>query len=162
MIEIRQLQADNYLSWKEIRLEALKNHPECFGLSYEEEIIKTEEEWQKQLKNNYIFGAFIEEKLVGTAAYFIYKPIKIKHKGYIWAVYVKPEYRGQNITSLLFKSLIEHAQTNISKLLLTVNTENLAAIKIYQNLDFKIYGTDTNSLKVNGKFYDEHLMSLEF
>ena len=50
----------------------------------------------------------------------------------------------------------------IEKVSLMVNTEALAAIRLYEKLGFAIVGTAHREEKVAGRYYDLHYMELHF
>lgn len=148
---------DNY---KKIRLEALRNSPESFGSSYEEEMNAPLKDWRKNGET--IFGAFIDNELVAIAGLFIFKMKKMSHKGNLFGLYVKPEYRGKYIADSLIENIINHAKTKVIQLHLTCTTTNQAAVSLYKKHGFKIYGTEARALKLEAQFFDEYLMVLEF
>lgn len=158
-MKIRLLNFDDHKIWKAIRLEALQNSPESFGSSKKEELNAPTEDWWAQGSD--IFGAFIEDKLVATAGFFIFKMERMKHRGTLFGIYVTPKYRGQGIASQLIKAVINHAKSRVIQLHLTCTTANESAVKLYQKHGFKIYGTEPRSLKIDDSFFDEHLMLLE-
>ena len=160
--EIRQLREQDWTLVKEIRLEALKLHPEFFGGSYEEESLRSDEDFKQHLIKNDIFGAFIENKLVGAAGFFQFTLQKLKHRGTLFGLYVRQENRGQGVADQLIKAVINHARQQVLQLHCTVTIDNKAAINLYQKHGFQIYGTEPRSLKVDKNFYDEHLMVLKF
>jgi len=47
--QIKLLKPSDWVMWKTIRLEALKNHPEAFGSSFEEEHERTDADWKNSL-----------------------------------------------------------------------------------------------------------------
>ena len=159
---IKHLQKNDWVLWKEIRLEALKRHPEAFGGTYEEECLWSDEDFKLGLVKSDIFGAFIDNRLVGVAGIFVIQSKKLKHKGTLFSLYVKNEKRGQGIADQLVKAVINHVRQRVLQLHCTVVTNNNSALKLYQRHGFQIYGTEPRSLKVNEKFYDEHLMVLKF
>jgi ribosomal protein S18 acetylase RimI-like enzyme len=159
--EIKQLQEQNWELWKHIRLEAVKLHPEAFGSSYEEEILGKDEDFKNRLNTSDIFGAFIDNILVGVAGFFQFKLQKLQHRGNLFSVYVKKENRGQGVADQLIKSIINHARTQVIQLHCMAATNNNAAIKLYQKHGFQIYGTEPRSLKVDENFYDEYLLVLK-
>jgi ribosomal protein S18 acetylase RimI-like enzyme len=159
--EIRQLQEQDWILLKEIRLEALKLHPEFFGGYYEDESSWSDEDFKNDLTRNDIFGAFIEKKLIGVAGYFQFTLQKLKHRGTLYGLYVKEENRGQGIADQLIDVIIVHARQRVLQLHCTVTTDNKPALNLYQKHGFQIYGTEPRSLKVDENFYDEHLMVLK-
>src|SRR5436190_6843187 len=106
--EIIHLQEQDWAIWKDIRLEALKLHPEAFGSSYEEESMYSNKDFKQNLVKSDIFGAFSNHKLMGVAGFAIYGPQKLRHKGMLFTLYVKPEKRGQGIAGQLLATVIQH------------------------------------------------------
>lgn len=159
-MKIRLLNKKDNEDYKKIRLEALQNSPESFGSSYEEEVISPVKDLRRNGED--IFGAFMGNQLVAVAGFFIFKMKKMNHKGMLFGLYTKPEYRGKNIANQLLSTIINHAKTRIIQLHLTCVTTNQSAIKLYQKYGFKIYGQEPKALKIGSQFFDEYLMVLEF
>lgn len=85
----------------------------------------------------------------------------MRHRGWIYGVYICPEDRKQGIASRLAQEVIALVSgTQVEQVHLSVVTENSAAVQLYKSLGFKTYGTDPRVLRVNGKDYDEDLMVL--
>lgn len=158
---IKQLTAENWKIWKELRLEALKNSPESFSSSYEEESNRSDLDFQNSLTKSDIFGAFIDNSLVSCAGFYSLNSAKTKHRGVIWGMHTRPEYRKQGIASALIQKIINHARSRVTQLHLTCVTSNLGAVAFYQKHGFKIYGTEPRALKMRNTFFDEYLMMLE-
>jgi ribosomal protein S18 acetylase RimI-like enzyme len=59
----------------------------------------------------------------------------IQGETFLHKIMVHPEARGQGIGSALMKAGLQRAE---AKTLLTVNPQNLAAVKLYQNFGFQI------------------------
>lgn len=157
---IKQLTAEDWKIWKEFRLEALKNSPENFGSSYEEEAKWPDLDFQNSLTKSDIFGVFLDNTLVSCAGFYNLNSAKTKHRGVIWGMYTKKEYRGNGIANSLIQKIIKHAKSRVTQLHLTCLTNNLAAVRLYQNHGFKIYGTEPRALKMRDAFFNEHLMVL--
>ena len=160
-MKIRLLTLDDWKTWKQLRLEALQNSPMGFGSSYEEELKWPDLNFQQELKKSDIFGAFIDNTLIGCAGFYSLNLLKTKHRGVIWGMYTSPEYRGQGVASALIEAIIVHAKSCVSQLHLTCVTSNLDAMTFYQKHGFKIYGTEPRPLKIGGSFFDEYLMILD-
>ncbi len=159
---IRLLTKDDWQTWKTIRLEALKNAPEAFGSSYDEEADQSDDDVKSYLSRNTIFGAFIGSELVGCAGYFTLQQIKMQHRGVLYSLYVRPTHRGKGIANRLIETVINHAKSRVIQLHVTCVTSNPTALRLYQKHGFIIYGTEPHSLKIGNVFYDEYLMALEF
>jgi RimJ/RimL family protein N-acetyltransferase len=160
-MKIRLLNIDDLDEYKSLRLEALKQVPEAFGSSYEEEVNYSQKDWEMSFYTSNIFGAFIDGLLVGSAGFYRLNTQKTKHRGALFGMYVKPTSRGQGVASALVDIIITHAQLYVSQIHLACVTTNLTAVKLYEKHGFKIYGTEPRALKIGDAFFDEHLMSLK-
>ena len=157
-MKIRMLTQEDWQPWKLLRLEALKNSPESFGSSYEEEVNWPDLDFQNSLTKSDIFGVFVDNSLVSCAGFYSLNSAKTKHRGVIWGMYTRPECRGQGIASALIKTIINHAKSRITQLHLTCVTSNLGAVAFYQKQGFKIYCTEPRALKIGDTFFDEHVV----
>jgi RimJ/RimL family protein N-acetyltransferase len=84
---------------------------------------------------------------------------KVKHTAYI-AVGVSEQYSGQGIGTVLFQYVEKWALCHsISRLELTVVTQNQAGVALYIKSGFEIEGTKRNALMMDGIFFDEYYMS---
>ena len=92
---IKQLGADDWQILKNFRLEALKNSPESFGSSYEEELNWINSDFQNSFTKSDIFGVFVDNSLISCAGFYSLNSAKTKHRGVIWGMYTRPECRGQ-------------------------------------------------------------------
>ncbi|MCF8462774.1 MAG: GNAT family N-acetyltransferase [Rickettsiaceae bacterium] len=160
-LTIRKLAEKDWQIWKEFRLECLKNSPENFGSSWEEEADWSESAFKEDLAKNDIFAVFINDILASGVGFNRLNSIKTKHIGVIWGMYTRPAYRGKGYASLLLAAIISHAKQYISQLNLTCVASNLDAIELYKSKGFRIYGQQPNALKVEDKYLDAYMMTLE-
>jgi GNAT superfamily N-acetyltransferase len=63
--------------------------------------------------DNVIFGAFVQNQLVGVIGIFREDKIKVHHKGNIWGMYVDGPYRRKGIARKLLDTAIAHAKDPI-------------------------------------------------
>ncbi|MEM1321952.1 MAG: GNAT family protein [Bacteroidota bacterium] len=147
----------------QIRQDSLRFNPEAFGASATEKIDR--EQTRQNLKNNseenFIFGYFEEQQLLGIAGFIRHQRAKARHKGFIWGVFVYPEQRGKGIGRALMLACLEKAQqiVGLEKINLSVMAVQRRALRLYQQLGFEIYGVEKGSRKVIGRYYDEVLMA---
>jgi ribosomal protein S18 acetylase RimI-like enzyme len=80
------------------------------------------------------------------------------HRANLWGVYVRPEARGVGVARQLIEALLTSASGKVVQVHLSVVTGNEAALRLYRNAGFEVYGTEPRSLYVNGRYFDEHLM----
>lgn len=160
--------AHNY--W-ELRLRALKECPEAFGASYEEEKDKPIAAVRQRLKENseavdsqFILGCFDDSKqLVGMVGLFREYRDKLRHKAMIWGMYVVPEARSKGIGMALLSEAINKARDmqGLEQVSLGVVVTNGEARKLYRKCGFEVYGLEKNALKLYDRYLDEELMVLK-
>jgi ribosomal protein S18 acetylase RimI-like enzyme len=119
------------------------------GDSYEEESVWEDEDFKKSLIKSDIFGAFVENKLIGVAGFFQLTLQKLKHRGTLFGLYVRKENRGHSVADQLLETVIKHARQQVIQLHCTVTTDNKAAINLYQRYGFQIYGTEPQFLRAS-------------
>lgn len=83
-MKIKLLTKEDWKIWKSFRLEALKNSPESFGSSYEEELSWPDSDFQNGSTESDIFGMFIDNLLVSCAGFYSLNSAKTKHCGVLW------------------------------------------------------------------------------
>jgi GNAT superfamily N-acetyltransferase len=91
-------------------------------------------------KNVHLIVAVIEDEIVGSGYLKIEKSgsyRKNELNGYIGFMYVKPNFRGKRISSVILESLKGWAKKQeLKELRLDVYKENLGAIKSYERFGF--------------------------
>lgn len=143
-----------------MRLQALRDHPEAYGSSFEEEEHDDMARFIGE-RPSVTLGAFAGDAIAGTAAFVVSSRIKQRHKGHIVAVYVRPEWRRTSLAADLMRHLIGIGrEEGLSLLTLSVTTGNTAARRLYRSLGFIAYGCEPSSLLVDGRLHDEELMAL--
>lgn len=84
---------------------------------------------------------------------------RIKHSAYV-VVGILKEYHGQGIGTSLFSKMIEWAgMSKITRLELTVMTNNERAINLYKKFGFEVEGIKKKSMKIDDKYIDEYYMA---
>jgi RimJ/RimL family protein N-acetyltransferase len=160
---IRKLESSDAEVFRHLRLEALTVAPEAFGASYEEDASLSLETIRARLSAspNVVFGAFADHGLIGMAGFAVYDRVKARHKGLLWGVYVKAEWRGHQVGKRLVQRVIDHASHHVMMLEAAVGLTNDGARRTYHGLGFKPYGIQRKALRVGDMFYDEELLYLD-
>lgn len=163
MIVVTILGEQDAEKYWDLRLKALKNHPEAFGTSYEEAINREDPIGQVRRnltsETSFTFGAFDSDKLIGIGTLVLHTRDKGKHKGDIVGMYVDDAYRGQGVgRKILERAIATARKLGLEQLLIQVVTTNFAAKKLYESIGFKSYGTEPRALKVKNEYYDEDFM----
>lgn len=165
---IRRLTESDAVQYYSVRLRALREHPEAFGSTaevFEQSTIAAVAERLRvsSAKGFCIFGAFVDEQLVGLSAFgrTVDNP-KMSHRGGIYQMYVAPEVRGRKIGLKLLEAAIDHARQfdEVEELVLGVEAGNKPARSLYQRAGFKTLYIDPRSLKIDGTYYDTEFMAL--
>lgn len=162
---VRRLTSTDLKAYFDLRLESLKNSPENFMTSFEEEKARGVDGYKKLLNDeaeeNLIFGAFVNDTLVGAIGLYQETPLKAKHKSNIWGMYVKPAYRKHGIGKALLKQAVDYAKITLkcSVLNITVESTNISAKKLYESFGFKEWGKESCAMMMDGNYYDECHMS---
>lgn len=160
LLRVRRLEAHDVVDYRELRLEALKSHPEAFMASWEDESGKPRAWWAERLAASTVFGGWIDDStLLGVAGCYLQAAVKHRHKGVLWGMYVRPVARGSGLTAALVQRVIEHARPLAEEIKLTVVASNAAAHRLYSAAGFKQYGLERRALKVGEEYFDEVLMA---
>jgi RimJ/RimL family protein N-acetyltransferase len=155
---IRPLCPDDAASWRVIRLEALRLHPEAFSASFEDEAARPLAAFAERIAGNTIFGGFWDQELLGTAGFMIQAGLKRAHKGILWGMYVCQAARGSGLSRRLVEAVLDHARERVELIQLTVVADNHVARRLYASLGFAPYGIEERALKVGDRYLDDVLM----
>jgi len=74
---------------------------------------------------------------------------------------VQPEARGQGVAASLITAIIDAARNLVEQLTLTVVQGNSAALALYHQFGFEIYGVEPRARKTLGGYVDKVLMVLD-
>jgi RimJ/RimL family protein N-acetyltransferase len=164
-MQIRRLTPADASQFQTLRLAGLKDEPLSFASSYEEEMDLPASTIEHRLAIEHdrgTFGAFESKSLVGLVSLGREDMKKLRHKAFIWGMYVKPEFRGKGIARALICEAISFARSvpELKQVNLSANARNLSAIQLYQSLGFKAFGHEPGSMLINGELQDEVHMYL--
>lgn len=72
-----------------------------------------------------------------------------------------PSARHKGLGTRMMKAAIEKAWSKgLTRIELTVRTDNLNAKALYERMGFEVEGTMKRGILINGKYFDLHLMAL--
>ncbi|WP_421385299.1 GNAT family N-acetyltransferase [Bacillus salacetis] len=116
----------------------------------------------KQQPNSTIFVVEENERLIGYLMAIGGTVKRTRHSAYL-VIGIMQEQRGKGVGTKLFENVTDWAiRNNISRLELTAVTENEAGVALYKKSGFEIEGTKRNSLRINGKLFNEFYMAKLF
>jgi len=165
-MHIRRLVPSDAAAFQALRLTALREQPLAFGSSFEEECVTPIAVIEERLhpdSERKMFGAFEEGELVGIVGVGREAAVKLRHKGFIRAMYVAVEQRGNGLGRALMEHALAFAATmeGLHQVSLGVTVGNDAAIRLYESLGFKAFGCEPDAMFIAGVFYDElHMVRL--
>lgn len=157
---IRALRSSDAACYRELRLLALRLHPEAFGSSFAEESLLGDEVFAERLAVGGVFGVWSGEQLVACAGLAVREKTKLRHKGHLWGMFVRPEARGRGMGQRLLNALLAHSRNLCEEILLTVVADNEAACRLYTAAGFVEYGREPRAIKIGSDYFDELLMRL--
>lgn len=160
MIEI--LTDTHATAFQNIIIEAYENEPLTFIHECEYDCQSNNEQSIQFLhpdnhKNSIVFGAFIDDTLVGIVQLdYIQHPTK-KHKATVQSLYVTPNHRGNTLGHQLIQTLIQHAKNDkIEQLILAIASNNIQAKVFFNQFGFEFLATEEAARKVNDCYIEEH------
>lgn len=163
---IRALLPEDAEAFHALRLEGLRDFSSSFASSFEEERTVSIAEVAERLApspGRAVFGAFVEDDLVGIVGLHREPKRKLAHKAFLWGVYVAPSHRRRGLARGLMTHAIEEASRwpGLQQINLGVNAANDGARTLYESLGFRTFGTERGFMRVDGVLQDElHMVRL--
>jgi ribosomal protein S18 acetylase RimI-like enzyme len=166
-MEVRPLSEADLDPFIELRLYGLKESPDSFLISYEQEA-ETGPAYFKELlgeenPNNLIFGFYMDDKLLGILGMYREHLPKLNHRMNIWGLYVHPDVRRNGVGKAMMKKAIDHAkkQESVLNIRLSVDSKNKKAIELYQKFGFIEWGVEPKATQGITDLLDDVHMSLQ-
>lgn len=129
---------DDWQTFRDIRLAALKEAPYAFGSQWEYEKDRGEEDWRLGVTSRRRFVVFLDDQLVGMAAG---GDSTYMGTAALTSLWVDPTARGRGIGDLLVAAVVEWAKgAGFNRLLLWVTEGNSHAEALYRRNGFQRTG----------------------
>ncbi|SFV02757.1 Ribosomal protein S18 acetylase RimI [Polaromonas sp. YR568] len=164
-MQIRRLEISDAPVYRELRLRGLREHPDAFTSSFEEENRRSPADTEKRLSptsDTVMWGAFVEGTLAGVVGMTRETRLKNRHKATLVAMYVAPEYAGQGLGLALVQTVIQAARAaQVELLVLTVTDTNRQAAALYARAGFASFGVEPDAIRVNGVPFGKQHMYLQ-
>lgn len=159
MLTLRNLTGNDAYAFQTLRVRALLDHPEAFGMDVETQEQKSLETVAQELaasgEESYWLGAF-DSELVGMLMFARYRGSKLRHRAILGGMYVLSEARKHGIGRVLLEETIARAKrlASLEDLILAVTVGNETAKKLYTSVNFQTYMLDGRFIKVGETLYD--------
>lgn len=155
---VRRFEIGEAEALRRLRLLALRDMPEAFGMGYEQDAARSPESWRQWVASNPPFGAFIGDEPRGLVSFSRQIAANLRHRGTLGAMYVEPELRGAGIAAALVEAMLAYARTEVEQVHLSVNADNPRAVRFYRRMGFVEYGCEPRGLRYAGIDRDVLLM----
>jgi RimJ/RimL family protein N-acetyltransferase len=163
-LEIRPLAAPDAPAYRALRLRGLREHPEAFTSSYEEDAQQPLQVSEARLAatRQSFWGAFRGPELHGVVGLERETRAKNRHKARVVGMYVAPEAAGQGVGAALLQALLARCRAEgLESLVLTVTEGSEAARRLYERCGFRSFGIEPRALKVGPEYYAKNHMVLD-
>jgi ribosomal protein S18 acetylase RimI-like enzyme len=164
-MQIRRLGPADAVTYRALRLRGLREHPDAFTSSHDEEAAKPLAATEARLSpeaGGGMWGAIVDGDLVGAVGLLREPRVKNRHKGDVFGMYVAPEHSGRGVGTALIRHLIGEArrEPGLLQLVLTVTDTNASARGLYEKAGFRSFGVEPRAIHVGDRFYDKNHMIL--
>ncbi len=148
MVLVRETVPGDWQALRDIRLEALRDHPSAFGSSYAREAVRDEEHWRGRSSGGGMFLAYLTEvtevtevgevsEPAGLAGGYQADPVTVE----LVSMYVRPRGRGRGVGEALVAAVIGWASDRrATSVHLWVTETNGPARALYQRCGFALTG----------------------
>jgi RimJ/RimL family protein N-acetyltransferase len=145
-------------SFKRLRDEGLRLHPEAFDADIDLEQARPPESYisrlglAETLGGTFLIGAWVRDEMVGMVGLERHSLPKLRHSAELNSMMVLPTHAGYGIGLKLVDTCLELARQAIGLELITlkVSTANPSAVKLYERAGFKPCGVVPHAVRLPG------------
>jgi ribosomal protein S18 acetylase RimI-like enzyme len=158
---VRMMGPADALLYRSLRLRALREHPDAFTSSYEQDREQPVEASAQRLAAHPFWGAYQHGELYGFVGLQRELRARNRHKACVMGLYVAPELAGRGVARALLAALIAHARLNgLESLVLTVTDGNQRAQRLYEAAGFRSFGVEPDAIRIGGRAYAKNHMQM--
>jgi ribosomal protein S18 acetylase RimI-like enzyme len=164
-MQVRRLQLTDAPLYRAFRLRGLREHPDAFTSSFEEENARPLADIEKRLAaagSEKLWGAFIDGELAGLVGLSFEARAKSRHKAGLVGMYVASEFSGRGLGRALVEAVLKEASAcGVELVVLTVTDSNRAACALYTRAGFSALGIEPDAIRVDGVSFGKQHMFLQ-
>jgi RimJ/RimL family protein N-acetyltransferase len=128
---IRQLTADDWRAFEQVRLKALETDPMVFGSSYAKESQFTETDWRSRLEadDSAVFMLFADETPIGITGVSVFSDDPTGKTAILWGSWLEPQFRGKGLSELIYKARIDWAKARptVERIIVSHRASNVSS-----------------------------------
>jgi ribosomal protein S18 acetylase RimI-like enzyme len=152
---IRPLGRADAARFRAHRLAALRESPEAFGSTYEEDVTLPESVVADRLEESVtaprkvVLGAFDGDRLVGFVGCVQEPKAKARHRAFVWGTYVEPAYRGRGLGRALLDELFARVKQwdGVARVTVSVVERAGPARRLYRAAGFECFGREPDGMR---------------
>lgn len=164
-MQIRPLQLPDASAYRAFRLRGLREHPDAFTSSFEEENLRPLADTERRLAastTEKLWGAFAGGEMAGMVGLSCETRAKNRHKAALVGLYVADDFTGRGLGRALVQTVLREAGAcGIELVILTVTDGNRAACRLYENAGFTAFGVEPDAIRVDGVSFGKQHMFLQ-
>ncbi|NLG22314.1 MAG: GNAT family N-acetyltransferase [Actinomycetales bacterium] len=136
-ISVRLLEEENWSEYRDVRLRALKESPEAFVASAEEEEGYEEDRWRGRMRRSRRLLAEQGDTVVGVVSVGSHN-VETPGSGELFGLWVDPALRGSGVARKLLEAAAAQArQDELKHLVYWVGTDNGRAVAFASSFGFR-------------------------
>jgi ribosomal protein S18 acetylase RimI-like enzyme len=156
---LRRLHPEDWMAFRDIRLDMLRRDPTAFGSTHADWAGKPRAEIKAWIAKMHLF-AFVEGgRYLASAAWYPLPGATVRHRGTVIAVYTRPEARGRGLFRQVMAAVERDAKASgILQLELDVSADQDVAQSAYLAQGYAILGGSPRALCHDGVYSDKIMM----
>jgi ribosomal protein S18 acetylase RimI-like enzyme len=164
-MDIRRLQPLDAPLYRAFRLRGLREHPDAFTSSFEEENLRPLADTEARLATpmrEKIWATFVNGAMAGMVGLSHETRAKNRHKAALVGLYVAGEFSGRGLGRALVDTVVQCARDcGVELIVLTVTDSNRAACALYEKAGFAAFGIEPDAIRVAGVSFGKQHMFLQ-
>ncbi|MDN5797959.1 MAG: GNAT family N-acetyltransferase [Intrasporangium sp.] len=137
-LTVRALTEEDWAAYRAVRLEGLRESPEAFVASLEEESALGESVWRERMNRSVRLIAEQDDRAVGVVSVGQAETAQEGDAGEIFALWVAPDRRGSGVASALVRRAAAQARESGRRhVVYWVGTENGRAVAFASGMGFR-------------------------
>lgn len=167
-VTVRQTTGDDWSTWRDLRLRALRDTPTAFGSTYEREAAFTESEWRDRV-GGLSNAAARGDQTAGPALLGLVGGTAIGMGGgyrdlpgwlHVVAMWTEPDWRGHGVGRTVLEHLVAWSAGHGLRVHLDVETTNHGARRLYERAGFVATG-ETRPLRDGSPYLVERMVQAD-